>query len=357
MLGEMKKVAYGSKEVHCFNPYSLNELYITSDKSALIEKAIFDIDSLFPIESPTNKFFLDLLKDQEMLHSKSLSGTTQSFADIYAENPYNIFKHELTELQDLYSYAPEHMKKLGYCNRFLKDLHHALFHNVQTFYPGEFRTTLSYLGKDMDSATYVSPEVEVMQNNMDEMELFMHRDDISVFIRSALLYYQIMANLPFLIGNQEIARLSSLLYLIEFDGLTHYIPLSKHLANIEEVRIKAMELGDINVFILEYLTCIKKAIIDTKRTIKGYNALKRKQEKIIDNSHHTIYQKRRLHEILRRSHKTIYLDSEMLIEEFQVLNKTIVKRYRYLIELKILKTKKTYFSKQYYNVSMLRLLT
>lgn len=357
MVGKHQSILYGSKEVEAFFPYTLNELYITSKPSFEINKLIMDIENIFPLDTPINKFFLDLIQDQEMLYSYQLQGTKQQFSDIYAENPYNLFKQELKDMQQIYAYAVEHINKLGYSNRFLKDLHHALFGEHYRFYPGEFRKVVSFVGPNIDEATYISPPYDCMQDNMDEMELFMYRDDLSVYIRAALLYYQIMANLPFLIGNQEVAKLASILYLIEFDGISHYIPLSKYFEDIEEKRIQAMEAGDINIFVVAYLNALKEAIKDAKRSIRSYNTLKHRQERIIDNSNHTIYQKRRLHEILRRSHRYIYLHSEMLSKEFDVLNKTIVKRYRYLIELGILKSKKTYFSKQYFNPAMLRILS
>lgn len=357
MVGEYKKIKYGSKDVLAFFPYTLNELYITSKTNNKISELICEIEDVFPLDNPTNKFFLDLLLDQEMLYSYKLNGVDQSFADIYAENPFNIFKEELKGMKEIYEYAVTHINKLSYSNRFLKDLHHALYNKNVRFYPGEFRKVVSFIGETIDEASYIAPPIECMQDNMDEMELFMYRDDISVYIRASLLYYQIMANLPFLIGNQVIARLTSILYLIEFGGIPHYIPLSKYLEDIESSRLEAVKKGDINIFLISYLEAIKEALKDAKRSIRSYNNLKQKQTQIIDNSAHTIYQKRRLHEILRRSHRYIYLQSEMLSKEFQVLNKTIIKRYRFLIELGILKSKRTYFSKQYYNHALLRILT
>lgn len=357
MVGKYKKIKYGSKDVLAFFPYALNELYITSKTDEKIGELISEIEDVFPLDNPANKFFLDLLLDQEMLYSYKLNGVIQTFADIYAEIPFNLFKQELKEKKEIYEYAVTHINKLSYSNRFLKDLHHALFNKNKRFYPGEFRRVVSFIGKNIDEASYIAPPVSHMQDNMDEMELFMYRDDISVYIRASLLYYQIMANLPFLIGNQEIARLVSILYLIEFGGIPHYIPLSKYLEDIEKYRFKAIKEGNINIFLIKYLEAIKDALKDAKRSIRSYNNLKHKQASIIDKSSHTIYQKRRLHEILRRSHRYIYLHSEILSKEFSVLPKTIVKRYRFLIELGILKTKRTYYSKQYYNHALLRILS
>lgn len=352
MLGEFKKTKYGTKTIDVFLPYSLNGLYILSKRSDKIDELVKEIEDLFPLETPLNKFFLDLLQDKEMLDSLTLSGQEQTFKDLYVDDNFNLFKETLMELKEIYCYAPKHMNELGYSNRFLKDLHHALFSKNVSFYPGEFRKVQSFVGDVIEEATYIPPDIQTMQDNLDEMELFMHRDDLSVFIKSSLLYYQIMANLPFLIGNQEIARMTSQLYLIEFDGLNHYIPLSKHLVKIENERINAMNQGDINIFVIAFLEALKASLMETNKMIKAYNNLKKRQQNLIENSNHTIYQKRRLNEILHQSHKTIFLNSEPLEERFGVLPKTIVKRYRLLMDLGIVKCEKTFFSKLYYNHKM-----
>jgi len=357
MLGDYQKININSKELTCFYPYSLNGLWIKSKKNLEVNHLCSEIEALFPLDTPSNKFFLRLIQDKEMLDSLKLSNIELHFNDIYASSGFNLFKNTLKERQTLYDNAPAELKKLGYCNKFLKYLHFGFFKDKPDYLPGEFRKGLTYIGSDdILTAPFVSADYDHMQDNMDEMELFMYRDDISIFTRSALLYYQIMANLPFEKGNEEVARLASQLYLIEYDGLLHYIPLSKYLKNIENFRFEAIIQNDIYIFLNPYLTAIKTAIKDAKRMIKSYNLLKTRQENAIERSEHTIYQKRRLLEILHQSHKTIFLKSEPLVERFNVLPKTIVKRYRLLIELNLIKQKRNYDRNLYYNHSLLNIL-
>lgn len=356
MLGKYKKIMYGTKEVESFIPYSLNELYITSQSNNEVNNLIKEIEDLFPLPKPSNTFFYDLIQDAEMIDSFNLDGADYDLADLHAPSDFDLFSNELKELKDIFAYAPQHLSKLGFSNRFLKDFHHALFSKHITYYPGQFRKTVSFLGASIDHARFISAPVDEMQINMDEMELFMHRDDISVFLRSAYLYYQIMANLPFLIGNEMIARTVSQLYLQEFGIIEHYLPLSRHLNRIERDRQEALKKKNIDIFLISYLKALKRAIKDAKEMISGYNRLKNFQKRKIDKSNHTIYQKRRLNEILHQSFKTIYVLSEPLEERFGVQRKTIVKRYRYLETLGIIKTQDTYFSKLYYNEGMLKLI-
>lgn len=356
MLGKYKKIMYGTQEVESFIPYSLNELYITSKTNHEINNLVQEIENLFPLPKASNSFFYDLIQDVEMIDSFNLDGADYELADLHAPSDFDLFSEELKELKEIFAYAPQHLDKLGYSNRFLKDFHHALFSKHTTYYPGEFRKTISYLGASIEHASFISAPVEDMQFNMDEMELFMHRDDISVFLRSAYLYYQIMANLPFLIGNEMISRTVSQLYLQEFSIIDHYLPLSRHLKKIEKNRQEAINKKNIDIFLISYLKALKSAIEDAKEMILGYNRLKNFQKRKIEKSNHTIYQKRRLNEVLHQSFKTVYVLSEPLEKRFDVQRKTIIKRYRHLEELGIIKTEDTYFSKRYYNEGMYKLI-
>lgn len=356
MLGTYEKRPYGLKQINVFIPYTLNGLYITSKKDEQINQLVLEIEKELPIDTPLNKTFYRLIQDKEMLDSMSYTFGDYTLADIYAPSGFNLFYNDLIHYQEVYDEAPAHIKKIGYANRFLKDLHYSMFAKHQNQYPGEFRRTQSFIGQSIEQATYIPPDPENMITLMEEMELFMYRDDVSVYVRSALLYYQITTSLPFLIGNIELARLASMLYLIEFDGIKHYIPLSKHLKQIEEIRLKANEQGDINLFVIAFLKAILRAVKDAKSMISGYNKLKLKQEDKIEKSAHTIYQKRRLMEMLHVSHRIIYLENEPLQEQFNVLSKTIIKRYRDLMDLDIIAKKSTYFSNRYYNKAMLKLL-
>lgn len=355
MLGTYEQKPYGLKKINVFVPYTLNGLYITSKKDERIDKLVDEINQLLPLESPLNKAFFRLIQDAEMLDWMRTSIGDYSFSDLYAPSGFNLFYNDLIHFQETYDEAPAHMKKIGYANRFLKDLHYALFSKHQNQYPGEFRRTQSFVGSSIEQATYIPPDPESMITIMEEMELFMYRDDIPVYVRAALMYYQIATSLPFLIGNVELARMASQLYLIEFDGIKHFIPLSRHLKNIEDVRKKALVENDINGFIVYYLTGLKAAIKDANKMINGYNRIKLKQEEKIEESDHTIYQKRRLLEMIHVSHRVIYLENEPLQAHFGVLSKTIIKRYRDLMDLDLISKKTTYFNNLYYNKAILKL--
>lgn len=357
MLGQYKKAMYGTKEVECFCPYSLNELHITADANYEVDQLVEEIHKLFPLPTPSNLFFYDLIQDKEMIDSLNLEGSEYTLADLHAPSKFDLFNQELLKLKDIFSKAPIQLEKMGYSNYYLKALHQSLYSKHKKYTPGEFRKNITFIGGiNIEQAIFISSPKDHLEANMVEMDLFMLREDISPFVRSAYLYYQIIVNRPFLIGNEIIARTISQLYLREFASLKHYIPLSKYLRRIDRRRDEAMRKSNINIFLVAFLKTLKAAIIDAREMILAFNKLKVSQKRKVDKSDHTIYQKRRLHEVLHQSFKTIYVASEPLEKRFDVQRKTIIKRYRFLKELGIIKTRETYFEKLYYNEGMLKII-
>lgn len=357
MLGKFKTIKYGVKDVESFIPYTLNELYVSSKRSEEIDKLTEEIASLLPLPKPVNRSFHNLLLDIELLDQLNYDNKQYSFADLYSPSMFDLFSDELQGYKEIFEYAPEHLNKLGYSNRYIRDLHHAVFNKYHALYPGEFRRTVSFIGTDIDNATFISSEVEYMHDNMGEMELFMHRDDINIYTRSGLIYYQIMANLPFLIGNELMGRLVAQLYLREFGEFDHYIPLTRHFPKIERARKEAMEKQDINIYVKAYLKGLLAAVKEARKIINGFNRLKKRQQNKIESSGHTIYQKRRLNEVLNQSLSKVYVASIPIQDRFNVQHKTVIKRFRYLDDLGIIKCEKTYFQTLYFNKDLLKLIS
>ena len=131
MLGTYEQKPYGLKKINVFIPYTLNQLHITSKKDERIDKLVADIDQMLPLESPLNKAFFRLIQDSEMLDWMRTSIGDYAFSDLYAPSGFNLFYNDLLHFQEVFDDAPAHMKKIGYANRFLKDIHFGLFQKHQ----------------------------------------------------------------------------------------------------------------------------------------------------------------------------------------------------------------------------------
>ena len=124
-----------------------------------------------------------------------------------------------------YVRAMEHglkrLKELPVSLRLLRELHEVLMHGVrgQEKRPGEFRTIQNYVGKPgtpLQEARFVPPPPTEMQQSLNELEKYLHRESEWPFlVELALIHYQFEAIHPFIDGNGRIGRLLISLLLCE----------------------------------------------------------------------------------------------------------------------------------------------
>lgn len=112
------------------------------------------------------------------------------------------------------------LPSLPICNRMLKDLHRTLMDGVldergRDKLPGRFRRAQAYIGSgSLETARYVAPPFQKVEELMVDLELFINRNDSHpALVRTALAHYQFEAIHPFTDGNGRLGRLLILLML------------------------------------------------------------------------------------------------------------------------------------------------
>jgi Fic family protein len=84
-------------------------------------------------------------------------------------------------------------------------------------HPGAFRSYQNWITSDprapIEEATYVPPPVLEMEAALEDLEKFLHSEDLSPLIIAALAHYQFEAIHPFGDGNGRIGRLLISLFL------------------------------------------------------------------------------------------------------------------------------------------------
>ncbi len=128
-------------------------------------------------------------------------------------------------LRALY-YGISQIDSLPLSGRLLKDLHWMIMqggHNEKS-YPGEFRTSPIWIGKEDDSlstASFVPPSPEDMLPAFYDLERYINEDvkNIHPLIKAALVHYQFEVIHPFIDGNGRVGRLLTLLFLMNQDIL------------------------------------------------------------------------------------------------------------------------------------------
>lgn len=96
--------------------------------------------------------------------------------------------------------------------RLIRETHATLMKGVrgETMTPGEFRRSQNWIGprgSTLQTARFVPPPVDAMNESLDDFENFLHERDLPDLIVLALAHYQFETIHPFLDGNGRVGRL------------------------------------------------------------------------------------------------------------------------------------------------------
>lgn len=314
----------GEAEYRSFVPASLPphpELEIDSDMlNALIgaNRSIAALESL-ATRIPDMDLFISMYVRKEALMSSQIEGTQATLEDVFdpmiTENT-NRNVADVVNYIKATEYAISRLTTLPLCNRLLKEAHAVLMEGVrgQEKDPGEFRYSQNWIGgqgSNLKTARYIPPHPEDMINAMSDLEKYMNREDsLDNLIRAALIHYQFETIHPFLDGNGRIGRLLITLFLMKQKVLTTpalYISyfLKKNRIEYYDRMTEVRNKGNYEQWVKFFLMAIEASAEDAIETIDELNALRLKNENIIES--------------MKRSSKNVmlifrYLESNPIID-------------------------------------------
>lgn len=314
----------GEAEYRSFVPASLPphpKLEIDSDMlNALIgaNRSIAVLESL-ATRIPDMDLFISMYVRKEALMSSQIEGTQATLEDVFdpmiTENT-NRNVADVVNYIKATEYAISRLTTLPLCNRLLKEAHAVLMEGVrvQEKDPGEFRYSQNWIGgqgSNLKTARYIPPHPEDMINAMSDLEKYMNREDsLDNLIRAALIHYQFETIHPFLDGNGRIGRLLITLFLMERKVLTTpalYISyfLKKNRIEYYDRMTEVRNKGNYEQWVKFFLMAIEASAEDAIETIDELNALRSKNENIIES--------------MKRSSKNVmlifrYLESNPIID-------------------------------------------
>ncbi len=181
---------------------------------------------------PNPHLLIQPLIHREAVLSSRIEGTRASLVDLYAYEAVQLtlfeFPEDVKEVRNYVralQYGLERLSSLPVSLRLMRELHAYLLEGVrgEQWTPGEFRRSQNWIGSPgstIETAAYVPPPVNEMQQALGDLEKFIHQpDDLTPLIRLALIHYQFEAIHPFLDGNGRIGRLLNSLLLYDWDLL------------------------------------------------------------------------------------------------------------------------------------------
>lgn len=196
------------------------------------DRALGELAGLASMLPNPNLLIQPLIRREAVLSSR-IEGTRASLGDLYAFEAVQLtlfeFPEDVQEVRNYVlalQYGLERLATLPVSLRLMRELHAHLLKGVrgEQWAPGEFRRSQNWIGapgSTIQTATYVPPPVDEMNQALNDMEKFIHeRDDLPALIRLALVHYQFEAIHPFLGGNGRVGRLLNTLLLHDWGLLS-----------------------------------------------------------------------------------------------------------------------------------------
>ena len=286
--GELRHV---QSDYDCFVPKSLLEVEIKIDDELidLLSNAnrLLGILDGMATSLPDRDLFIAMYVEKEAVVSSQIEGTQASLSDVLQKQSSEKRKdiEEIVNYVHSLNYGIELMNRLPISIRYLKEIHKELLKGVrgENKNPGELRHSQNWIGPmgcTLSNATFVPPTVDLMQEALNDLELYMNdADNLSSLIKIALIHYQFETIHPFLDGNGRLGRLLITLWLKYTKYLQYpllYLSLffkqnrTEYYSLLMDVRFK----GKYEEWIKFFLKGIIEISLDAIDTINKINKIK-----------------------------------------------------------------------------------
>ena len=288
--GELVNNLSGDAAYKSFKPSALPpKLNIDNDMLKKLVEANRDLIRLDTAAKliPGSELFISMYVRKEALISSQIEGiqcTLDDVLDPKLDTNANLDVADVVNYVKACSYAIERLEKLPLCKRLFREIHGQLLSGVrgQEKNPGEFRRSQNWIGAancSLKEARFIPPNVDDMNQAMDELELYMNEsDDYDPLIRISLIHYQFETIHPFLDGNGRVGRLLILLYLMQ-QGLISkpiiYISyfLKKNQIEYYDRISEVRRSGNYEQWISFFLEAVSAAAKDSLDTVEKLDAL------------------------------------------------------------------------------------
>ena len=279
-----------------FIPNKINQEWVWTDPkiNALLSEANLNLGNLnaFSLYVPDIDVFIRMHVVKEATKSSRIEGTRTKMEEALLKDdeiqPEK--KDDWKEVQnyiEAMNYSISKLETIPVSTRMLKVSHKILLQGVRGEHktPGEFRTSQNWIGgATITDATFVPPPHTEVNNLMNDLENFLHNENINVppLIRAAIGHYQFETIHPFLDGNGRIGRLLITLQMVSSGVLakpTLYLSdyFEKHRTIYYDNLNRVREKNDLTQWIKFFLV----AVIETSKIgIETFQRILKLKEKI-----------------------------------------------------------------------------
>jgi Fic family protein len=248
---------------------------------------------------PFPRLLIQPFMRREAVLSSRIEGTRATLAELYTYESTQLSFLELgDDVREVHNYVTaldyglERLKTLPISLRLIREIHEKLMHGVRggNLTPGEFRLTQNWIGpagSTIMTATYVPPPVDEMNQELGDLEKFIHTStEIPVLARAAMIHYQFEALHPFLDGNGRVGRLLMALLFTEWNILSQ--PLLNLSVYFERYRqeyydnlLAVSQRGDWEAWLRFFLRGVSSQAQDSLVRMQRLEAIRTKYEPLV----------------------------------------------------------------------------
>ncbi len=212
---------------------------------------------------PDVDFFLLMYLRKDAASSSQIEGTVATMVDAIEAEMGTANSNIPADVDDIlhyiqavnYGMSRVLVDKFPISLRFIRELHEKLMLQARATHfsdPGEFRTSQNWIGGTRpDNARFVPPPVEEMHKALNDLEAFLHAENlIPTIIKAGLIHAQFETIHPFLDGNGRTGRMLITFYLWKEDFLEYPVLfLSSYFRKHQEIyyeKLSDYHHGDVN---------------------------------------------------------------------------------------------------------------
>lgn len=277
-------------------PLNMSELYPLLDKA---NTAIGRLDGMSMV-LPDSSLFLYMYVRKEAVLSSQIEGTQSSLSDLLLFETHEALGAPIDDVTEVscyvsaMNYGLERVKEFPLSLRLIKEIHKHLMSNSRggNKQPGEFRSSQNWIGGSRPgNARFVPPPPESMMESLDNLEKFLHDDNVRlpILIKAALAHVQFETIHPFLDGNGRLGRLL-ITFILCVEGILKQplLYLSLYLKSNREAYYNHLqsvrETGDWEAWIKFFLTGIIETAEQATETAQSIICLFSQDRNTIDVS-------------------------------------------------------------------------
>ena len=236
---------------------------------------------------PNPDLFVAMYVKKEALLSSQIEGTQASLIDVLGvtkdKQGVDGDVQEVINYVSAMNYALKRIAELPISLRLLKETHEILLQSGRGSRksPGEFRKSQNWIGPpgcSIDDAIFVPPTVDNMNQEMNDLEKYLHKQDgLPPLIKIALIHAQFETIHPFIDGNGRIGRLLITFWLCHQGVLTkpllylsHYFKekRNEYYEKLMDVRFKGAWEEWIAFFLNGVISVSEEAVLSARRIIE-----------------------------------------------------------------------------------------